>query len=128
MSDAGGGVFSDEQRAVFRSAGFWMRIVGWAELIGGALAGLAWVLYFAGVEAARQLINSPMDRATATVQAVGGVVIGVLTLMTAAAFRRAGPDAASVTAAADHLRELYERQVWLLVVAGMLLAGAALVW
>jgi hypothetical protein len=130
MTDAAGagtGVFTEDQRAVFRAAGFWMRIVGWVEVAGGGLIGLVWVLGVLGVEAARQIVGTaPAERIVAALECVGGLVIGTLTLTAAASFRRAGPDPASVTRAAEDLRELYERQVWVVVAVLFVVAGAAL--
>ncbi len=127
MDEATGGVFTAEQRAVFRSAGFWMRIVGWVEVAIGGLIGLTLGLAALGVAGAGEAVGAaPSEWILAAVQGIGAVVVGTLTLAAAAAFRRAGPDAASVTEAADHLRELFERQVWVFVAVVFVIVGGVL--
>lgn len=99
-----------------------MALIGWAEVAFGGLGGL--VLVFAALGAGDGQpggTNSPELRFL-VIQAAGSVVIGVLTLVAARSFRRAGQDPAAglpgVTTAVANLAELYERQVWL---AGLLL-------
>lgn len=120
-----GAVFTAEQQATFRAAGFWMRIVGWAEVVGGGLFGVVWVLAALGVDETRQMVGG--EWVVTALQCVAGVGVGILTLVTAASFRRAGPDAAAVTAAVANLRELYERQVWLILILVFVVIGSALV-
>ena len=43
-SQSPAGVLTDGQRATFRAAGFWMAIIGWAEVLFGAAAGLVLLL------------------------------------------------------------------------------------
>ncbi len=117
------GMLTGEQRAAFRSAGFWMALVGWAEVTLGALAGVAFLLPVLGMipgqEATFAEIRFPLF------QAIGSILIGALTLAAAHSFRRAGrnPTAGlpAVSEAVGRLAELYERQVWL---AGLLLVFA----
>lgn len=105
-------MLTEEQRATFRSAGLWMAIIGWAELAFGAVAGLAAL----GVLPGQQIGVAPSEWSLPAAQVIGSVVIGILTLIAARSFRRAGRDPASglptVTAAVADLAELYERQFW----------------
>jgi hypothetical protein len=75
------GVLTDGQRVTFRSAGFWMAIIGWVEVFFGALAGLMWLLAALGAETALALEVAPSGRSFAAVQAIGSVIIGSLTLI-----------------------------------------------
>ena len=121
--DGNGGVLTAEQRAAFRSAGFWMALVGWAEVTLGGLAGLALLLPALGAIPGQGA--APTEVWLLLLQAAGSVLIGVLTLATARSFRRAGRDPTAglpaVTDAVGGLAELYERQVWL---AGLFLVVA----
>ncbi len=128
-----GGVLTDGQRATFRAAGFWMIIVGWAELLFGAVTGLLWLLAALGVLPGRVLGVTASEWGIPAVQVIGSVVIGALTLSAARSFRRAGRDPAAglpaVTAAVADLAELYERQVWLaFALLAMGVGGALARW
>ena len=123
--------FTDEQRAVFRSAAAWMAAFGGIELAAGGLLGLLWLLFAVGVVPPPEP-QSAADRVTLPLGAVASAAVGLITLTTARAFRRAAraaePGYAAVTAAVTDLRELYERQV---ILAATLLAigvGTALLW
>jgi hypothetical protein len=126
-----GGVLTAEQRATFRSAGFWMAIVGWAEVVFGGLAGMAFVLPALGAIPGQGAASAEVR--FLLLQAIGSVLIGVNTLGAARSFRRAGQNPTAgltaVTEAVGGLAELYERQVWL---AGLFLvfavAGALARW
>jgi len=124
------GVLTDGHRATFRSAGFWMTIIGWAEVLFGAAVGLVWLLAALGALPGRALGVAPSEWSLAAVQVIGSVIIGVLTLIAARSFRRAGRDPAAglpaVTAAVADLAELYERQVWLAFALLALAIGSAL--
>ena len=129
--DGSGVTLSEEQRAVFRSAGTWMGILGGAEVLVGALGGVAWLLGAFGV-APPEGRPSPGDWVLTALLAIGTVGIGILTLIAAASFRRAGrvPDAglAAVTTAVSDLRELYERQVWVTLILLAIAIGGAFLW
>jgi hypothetical protein len=124
------GALTDEQRATFRSAGHWMAIIGWAELAFGAVAGLVWLLAALGALPGQALGFAPSEWSLPAVLVIGSVVIGVLTLIAARSFRRAGRDPAAglptVTAAVADLAELYERQVWLAFALLAIAIGGAL--
>jgi hypothetical protein len=123
-------VLTDGQRATFRSAGFWMAIIGWAEVLVGAVGGLIWLLAAVGAVPGREFGAAPSEWVLLALQAVATVVIGGLTLTAARSFRRAGRDPAAglpaVTAAVADLAELYERQVWLAFVLLAIAIGGAL--
>jgi hypothetical protein len=124
------GVLTDGQRATFRSAGLWMAIIGWAEVLFGAVAGLVWLLAALGALPGRAVDGAPSEWSLRALQVVGSVIIGVLTLIAARSFRRAGRDPAAglpaVTAAVADLAELYERQVWLAFALLAIAIGGAL--
>ena len=131
--DSPGNVLSDEQRATLRSAGFWMAIIGWAEVLFGAVAGAIWLLAALGAIPGEALGGPPSDRVSLALQVVAALGIGVLTLITARSFRRAGCDRAAglpaVTAAVADLAELYERQVWVLfVLVAVAIGGVVATW
>jgi hypothetical protein len=129
-NDSPGGMLTDEQRAKFRAAGFWMAIIGWAEVLFGTLAGLVWLLAALGVFPGQALGQAPSEWGLPALQVVASVAVGVLTLFAARSFRRAGRDPAAglpaVTAAVADLAELYERQVWLGVSLLAVVIGGAL--
>jgi hypothetical protein len=127
------GVLTDGQRAAFRSAGFWMAIIGWAEVICGVVAGLAWLLAALGALPGPALGIAPSEWSLPALFVVGSVIIGVLTLIAARSFRRAGGDPAAgfpaATAAVADLAELYERQVWVaFALLAMAIGGALAKW
>ena len=123
-------VLTDGQRATFRAAGFWMTIIGWAEVLFGAGTGLVWLLAALGVLPGQAPGTAPSGWGLPAAQVIGSVVIGVLTLIAARSFRRAGRDPAAglpaVTAAVADLAELYERQVWLAFALLAIAVGGAL--
>jgi len=126
------GVLNDEQRATFRSAGFWMAIIGWAEIALGAAAGLVWLLVALGALPREEVGGGgPSEWGISVLQMVGSIIIGILTLIAARSFRRAGRDPAAglpaVTAAVADLAELYERQVWLAIALLAIAVGTFLV-
>jgi hypothetical protein len=125
-----GGVLTDEQRATFRAAGFWMAIIGWAEVLFAALAGLVWLLAEFGALPGQALGLASSEWGLTALQVVAAVAIGVLTLVAARSFRRAGRDPAAglpaATAAVADLAELYERQVWLAFALLAIAVGGAL--
>lgn len=120
-----GVVLTDEQRATFRSAGLWMAIIGWAEVVLGGLGGAVLLLVALGALPGQAAGPATPEVRFLVLQAVGSVLIGVLTLVTARSFRRAGRDPAAglpaVSTAVADLAGLYERQVWL---AGLFLVLA----
>lgn len=107
-----------------------MAIIGWAELLFGALAGSAWLLAGLGAEPGKALDVAPSEWGFAAIQVIGSVIIGILTLIAARSFRRAGRDPAAglstVTAAVADLGELYERQVWLAFALLVIAIGATI--
>ncbi|MFO0964286.1 MAG: hypothetical protein U0793_01685 [Gemmataceae bacterium] len=123
------GVLTEKQRATFRSAGLWMAIIGWAELLFGAVSGLVWLLGALGV-ASNEVRLAPSEGSFLVLQVVGSIVIGGLTLIAARSFRRAGREAdaglPTVTAAVADLAELYERQVWVGFALLLIVIGGAL--
>ena len=131
--DQAPGVLTDGQRATFRSAGFWMAIIGWAEVFFGVFGGLIWLLATLGALPPWALGLAPRKSGLPAVQAVASFAIGLLTLIAARSFRRAGRDPAvglpAATAAVADLAELYERQVWVLfVLLAVAIGGALAAW
>lgn len=131
--DQTGIVLTDEQRAPFRTAGFWMALVGWAEVIFGIMVGLVWLLAALGVlpDGPREVTS--WEWGIAALEVFVCLVIGVLTLIAARSFCRAGRDSsagvAGVTAAVADLAELYERQVWVAFAVLCIVIGRAIaIW
>ncbi|HXG10839.1 MAG TPA: hypothetical protein VNK04_13860 [Gemmataceae bacterium] len=122
---------SEDPRATFRSAGFWMGLVGWVELLAGSALGVAWLLAITGV-APRAAGSTPSDWVFTPLQAVAGIGIGVLTLIAGRAFRRAAEVAdgcpPAVAGAVASLRELYERQLWVIALVVGIALGGLLLW
>src|SRR5262245_11891775 len=108
-----------------------MAIIGWAEVLFGAVAGLVLLLAALGAVPGRALGAAPSEWSLPAAQAVGSLIIGALTLIAARSFRRAGRDPAAglpeVTAAVADLAELYERQVWLAIALLAIVIGTVLV-
>ena len=129
-SQGPGVTLSEEQRATFRSAGFWMAIIGWAEVLFGALAGLFRLVAALGATPGQAPGLAPSEWGFLALQVVASVIIGVLTLIAARSFRRAGRDPGAglpaVTAAVADLAELYERQVWVALVLLAVAVGGVL--
>src|SRR5262249_18518286 len=115
MAEHETGVLTAEQRATFRSAGFWMAIVGWAQVLLGAVVGLASM--FAALREFRERGIELWEWRNPALLVIASECVGILTLIAARSFRRAGRAPAAglpeVTAAVTDLAELYERQVWL---------------
>jgi hypothetical protein len=110
-----------------------MAIIGYAEVGFGGLAGLTCLLAVLGAVPGQALGAAPSERVLLALQAVGAVIIGVLTLAAARSFRRVGRDPAAgmpaVTGAVGDLAELYERQVWLgFVLLAVAIGGALAKW
>ena len=126
-----GGTTPEDPRATFRSAGFWMGLVGGVELLAGSALGVMWVLAITGV-APRAAGSTPSDWVFTPLQAVAGIGIGTLTLIAARAFRRAAEVAdacpPAVTGAVSDLRELYERQLWVLATLVGIALGGLFFW
>ena len=131
ISGGTGGTFSEGPRATFRSAGFWMGLVGWVEVLAGSVLGVRWLLAIMGV-APRAAGSTPSDWVITPLQAVAGLGIGTLTLIAARAFRRAAEVAdgcpPAVTGAVTALRELYERQLWVIAVVVVIALGGLFLW
>src|SRR5687768_13219585 len=79
---------SDEHRAKFRAAGFWMAIVGWIEIACGVAAAVVWLLGLLEDLPSVELWKGRLD----AILAIGSLIIGGLTLTAARSFRRAGRD------------------------------------
>jgi hypothetical protein len=96
--------FTTSQNVEFSAAGFWMRIVGIIEIVGGALACL-WI--FAG-------------RIDLFIQGIVTIILGSLTLRAALAFWRvaesSGRDIENVMEAVVNLKKLYRLQVVLILI------------
>jgi hypothetical protein len=126
-----GGSVSEAPRVTFRSAGFWMALVGWVELLAGSALGVMWLLAVTGV-APRAAGSTPSDWVFTPLQAVVGIGIGILTLVAGRAFRRAAEVAdgcpPAVTGAVSALQELYERQLWLIATLIGIALGGLFLW
>ncbi|MFZ5623961.1 MAG: hypothetical protein ACOY71_05975 [Gemmatimonadota bacterium] len=107
-SPAGSFEFTAEQNEQFRAVAKWMRIVGYAQVVGGALGAI-------GLLVTRQRGFLVM---------LVAIVVGIWTLGAARAFRRvadtAGNDIGNVMIAIHDLRKLYQLQGVVFVVAAML--------
>jgi hypothetical protein len=108
-----------------------MVLVGCVELLAGSALGVMWLLAVTGV-APRAAGSTPSDWVFTPLQAVAGIGIGTLTLIAASAFRRAGEVAdgcpPAVTAAVSALRELYERQLWVIAILVGIAIGGLFLW
>lgn len=107
--------FSADHNKVFRSAGYWMGIMGRLGVLFGALACVAY--------------SMPFDMIGLAIAAIW-IICSVLTIRAAAAFRKVdqstGNDVSNVLMAVDNLASLYRIQAILIgILAAVFLATVA---
>jgi hypothetical protein len=108
-------------KADLRDLGLWMRVIGWLELLAATAAGGLWVLGWLALIPPARLDAAAPDWRSWKLPALAVLGFGLLTLRAAAAVRRAAragePLPPETAAAVERLKDLYEAQAILLVLA-----------